>query len=81
MKKIRCKDCNFCKNTGINKSTANSVTGYSRKKYMCSNPKARELPESAFGNSMPCFIGFGDCSRESPIQIKTAPKWCPRKDN
>ena len=80
MEKPRCRLCQFCKDTGRAAVTSNARNGYSRKSYMCEHPKAKELPQSAFGNKMACFIGFGDCTYESKVQVKTAPKWCPRKE-
>lgn len=79
MKKM-CKYCNHCKCVGRANETRNSRTGWSRKEYMCKHPEINNMPLSAFGSRMPGFIGFGDCTSESPVQIKTAPKWCPEKE-
>lgn len=43
--------------------------GIGRKKYYCTHP---DRPEND-------FIGFGVCTYESPIAIKTAPRWCPKR--
>lgn len=32
-------------------------------------------------NHMKAFIAFGINSAESPIDIRTAPRWCPLKQN
>jgi len=42
------------------------------------HPKVSEIPVKDFGNATPGFIGFGEAkSYDSPIMVKTAPRWCP----
>lgn len=73
--KKQCRYCNYCKNTGRSQSQQRRI---GRKHYSCVHPKVSEIPLKDFGNAMPGFIGFGDAkSYDSPIMIKTAPRWCP----
>lgn len=71
-----CRNCEHCKDIGRSGGAAGS---WGRKNYFCENPKTNELPREAFGNSMQGFICFGENTRESRPQIKTAPKWCPER--
>lgn len=75
----KCKCCEYCECVGRAKKTSNSRSGYSRKEYMCENPKIKDVPLDAFGGKMRGFIGFGDNTYNSPVQIKSAPRWCPEK--
>ena len=27
------------------------------------------------------FVGFGENNYESPLKLKTSPRWCPKKKN
>ena len=44
---------------------------------MCKHPHIGNMKQSEFGNRLAGFIGFGDTTRESTLQLKTHPKWCP----
>lgn len=81
MEEIRkCRDCTHCKSHGRSQST--SWHSYGRAHYYCEHPKAKQLTIDAFGNSAPCFIGFGDITFNSPLTVKTSPRWCPlRKED
>lgn len=46
-----------------------------RKHYYCTNPMAKTPDNRTTG-----FIAFGENSYESPIQIKTSPRWCPMRE-
>lgn len=75
--KAICKHCEHCNYVGRSQTQCYRV---GRKYYYCSNPKAKTLPLKAFGNKAPCFIGFGTSTYESPLAMKTAPKWCPKNN-
>ena len=77
----RCKDCGDCVQRGAARSNvSNTYRGREpRKYYWCSNPIAKKLDSSVFGNSTPCFIGFGTMEYGSPLKLKTRPRWCPRR--
>lgn len=76
VEKAKCKYCEFCKDRGRAQSQCGML---GRKEYWCVNPETKKLPISAFGNRASCFIGFGEHrSIDSPLQLKTAPRWCPK---
>lgn len=71
----KCKECEHCKML----SRANAVAGYiyGRGEFWCRNPETDKLPLKIFGSKAPGFIGFGTPEKESKIQVKTSPRWCP----
>lgn len=79
MNKQRCRTCQYCTSYGRANYTANQRNGWPRKSYHCTHPEINKIPHKEFGNKMPGFINFGDCTKESPVQTKTTPKWCPIK--
>ena len=70
-----CKHCPDCKQMGKMKDQGLSI---GRKKYHCNNPVIKEKKDS-LGFPRNNFIGFGEATIESPLAIKTSPRWCPRK--
>ena len=69
--KRQCKYCNHCKEHG--RSRAQGIEAFGRKHYYCEHPgrnndKSMEIHD---------FVGYGDNTRQSPLKLKTHPKWCP----
>lgn len=64
-----CKYCGSCKQSGKQKSTRDHI---GRKHYWCEHEKVKALTDWN-------FIGFGTNTYESPLAMKTTPRWCPRK--
>lgn len=72
---MKCSECKWCVVIGRNKGTYRS---YGMKSYFCKHP---EVPEpDRRSNRMKAFIAYGVNSAESPVNIKTAPRWCPLKN-
>lgn len=74
-----CRTCKYCANTGRQAGKYSAAPGYGRKHYSCENPDVKSLPDYIFGYKQPGFIGFGDTTYESPLTMKTTPRWCPLK--
>lgn len=74
-KKIKCRNCKYCKQEGRQQSQRGRL---GRKTYYCKNPKVYKM-EDENGYPLYNFIGFGDMTIESPLQLKTCKKWCPIK--
>lgn len=72
---MNCKECKYCKQIGRTKSER---YGLGRKQYFCENPEVYILKDKK-GNSIYNFIGYGNTSLESPLQLKKAKRWCPLK--
>lgn len=64
-----CKYCTFCRCTG--RAGAQGAKVFGRKHYYCENPNTEG------DKNRNKFVGYGDNTRESPLQLKTHPKWCP----
>ena len=75
---IRCKECDYCKQIGKQNSNRDTV---GRKHYWCKHPITDTLEDRVFGNKAQGFIGFGENNYESPLVLKTSPRWCPIKVN
>lgn len=73
---IRCRDCENCKPIGRQKSNRYTI---GRKRYWCEHPVVGTLDSKVFGNKAEGFIGFGENNYQSPLVLKTTPKWCPMK--
>ena len=65
----KCKDCEFCKCYGRQYGKFSS-TRKSRKTYHCTHQNVHECTRNN-------FVGFGDTTLDSPLQLKTAKRWCP----
>lgn len=75
---MTCKDCKYLENIGrTNKLFSSTKT--SRKEYMCTHPKTLDLIDKRGFKLFP-FVGYGDCTNESPLQLKTCKRWCPLKE-
>lgn len=67
--KRKCKDCEYCKCFGRQKAKY-SRGGKSRKTYYCEHQNVHKCTDNT-------FVGFGDTTWESPLQLKTTKRWCP----
>ena len=72
---MKCKECKYCKQKGRAESQRFSL---GRKEYYCENPRVYKLKDDK-GRPIFNFIGYGNTTLESPLQLKTAKKWCPLK--
>lgn len=70
---MNCRDCEYCKQIGRSESQRYSL---GRKQYFCENPEVYKLKDE-YGYPIFNFIGYGDTTMESPLQLKTRKKWCP----
>lgn len=68
---IRCKDCPHLFQLGRAKRQRGYANG--RKYYYC---KILKRTNGWQGN----FVGFGDTTYQSPLQLKTSPKECPLRN-
>lgn len=72
--KIKCINCKYCKECG--RTTKQYFMPIGRKIYKCNHPKVYELKDKQrFPQNN--FIGYGDMTIESPLQLKTRKKFCP----
>lgn len=67
----KCKDCEHCECSG-RMNAKYSSTYKSRKTYYCRHQNVHDYTRNT-------FVGFGDTTRESPLQLKTTKRWCPLK--
>lgn len=65
----KCKECNYCKSMGRSQSQRNRIGG---RHYYCGYSDSAKLDPRMTG-----FISIGDATIDSPIKIKTSPRWCP----
>ena len=72
---MKCKDCKYCKQIG---RTECQRFGLGRKEYFCENPEVYKLKDEK-GRPIYNFIGYGDTTLESPLQLKSSKRWCPLK--
>lgn len=70
---MNCRDCKYCKQIGRQRSQGFKL---GRKTYYCENPEVYHLKDNR-GKPINNFIGYGDTTEESPLQLKTRKKWCP----
>ena len=76
----KCRECDFCEMELRADARFSGYAIYGRGMFFCQNPETKKLPRKAFGNKLEGFIGFGTPERESILQMKTSPKWCPRRE-
>jgi len=70
-----CVNCEYC----FVRSRSEMQCGeWGRKHYHCKNPETKKLKDKN-GYQLLGFIGFGTSSYESPLTVKTSPRWCPLK--
>ncbi len=74
---MKCKECEHCKMRGRANVKYSGNGMYGRGEFWCENPDTVKIPLNGFGNSAPGFIGFGTMEKDSKLQIKTSPRWCP----
>lgn len=73
-KKTKCTECAYCKMT-------HRAAGWNgRGNFYCTHPKAKKLPQEAFGHKDMCFICFGTAKADTQPTVKTRPRWCPLTD-
>lgn len=60
-------------------TSKNKYKGGPRKEYFCTKVHELNLRDD-HGYPLNNFIGYGDNSKESPLQLKTTKKWCPLKE-
>lgn len=72
---MNCRECEHCKQIGRQQSQCGTL---GRKIYYCENPKVYNL-RNINGYPICNFIGYGDMTLESPLQLKTSKRWCPLK--
>lgn len=72
---MKCKECKYCKQIG---RTECQTYRLGRKTYYCENPDVYDLKDEN-GYQIYNFIGYGDTTIESPLQLKTSKRWCPLK--
>ena len=71
----QCIYCEFCKQRGRQQS--NRYTD-GRKHYYCTHSNINDMKDK-YGLPHTGFIGFGTNTWESPLVLKTSPRWCPKK--
>lgn len=74
--KIECNNCEYCKALRRSQSQCGRI---GKKHFFCTHKKVLELPNESFGNKMREFIGFSQDRFYDRVNIKTSPRWCPRK--
>lgn len=71
---MKCSECKYCKKYGQRRYRYN----YTRAEYMCEHPEVYKI-KNKYGYTINNFIGYGDSTKESQLQLKTSKKWCPLK--
>lgn len=74
-KYIKCRYCEHLQQQGRQKSQSGQL---GRKHYYCGNPAVKHLKDRHGAPVYP-FVGFGDMTVDSPLQLKTSKRWCPMK--
>lgn len=72
-----CRYCPHCKQKGRQKATR---YGSGKKHYYCTHADINKIDWYEMRRAT-AFISFGENTYESPILIKTHPKWCPIENN
>lgn len=75
MNVVICKTCKYCEQRGRQQTQQNTVN---RKRYYCTHFYL-EGKKDKYNLPVNTFIGFGFMGIESPLAIKTQPRWCPLK--
>lgn len=70
-----CRNCKCCVARGRT-DALHSRCKLSRMMYFCTH---RDIPRTVdiHGRPVNAFIGYGDTTPESPLQLKTCKHWCP----
>lgn len=76
---MKCRECEYCKmqRRANIKFAGHGHGGYGRGEFYCEHPESHNLPLKSFGIKAPRFIDFGTCEKDTVVQIKTSPRWCP----
>lgn len=73
--KFYCKYCFFCKQIGRQNSNRDTL---GRKRYYCKHEGVSNIRDK-HGFLIDGFVGFGENNWDSPLVLKTSPRWCPKK--
>jgi len=76
----RCRECEYCKM--ISRANSTYRTPFGRGHFYCVHPKTKEtryIEGRPIGFYTPRFIGYGTPERDTVLQVKTRPRWCPTK--
>lgn len=65
---MKCKECVYCKSYFRTEKQYYMPIG--SKLYACNHPDLKQIND---------FIGYGDMTTESPLQLKTQKRFCPLK--
>lgn len=71
----KCIYCEECKQIGRQQGNRDTA---GRKHYYCTNSNIKNMKDK-WGFLHSGFIGFGTNTWDSPLTIKTSPRWCPKK--
>lgn len=71
---MKCRDCKYCKSVSRTNGLYDGF-GRSRKMYMCEHPDVNKVLDR--GSPIYPFVGYGDFTQKSPLQLKTHKRWCP----
>lgn len=77
--KLKCKYCMYCRGLGRQESQKGRL---GRIRYFCANRRLDGVKDKHgyyIGGILGGFIGFGEHNYESPLAMKTTPRWCPLK--
>lgn len=72
---IKCIKYESCNQMGRQNSTYSSI---GRKTYYCKHSNIQDDYDK-YMKSKGGFIGFGTNTYESPLTVKTSPRWCPKR--
>lgn len=74
--KPECKYCLYLKQVG--RTDIKFSKGGNRALYYCKHPAVYDILDK-HGYPIHGFVGFGDTTLKSPLQLKTCKRWCPLK--
>lgn len=74
---MKCSKCKYCESIGRTE-IQRCFRGDGRKLYYCVHPETRKMTDSD-GYPINNFIGHGDSTYESPLQLKSYKNFCPLK--
>lgn len=69
-----CNECGYCECTGRSRGTWKT---FGRREFMCEHPDARARCAEV-SNRLPGFLGWSK-DGEIELNMKTSPRWCPRR--
>lgn len=71
MEKIRCSECEYCKEY--------RRPGNRRSEYTCEHPEQRYILDYFFGHKIRKTCSFLNFGKPGEVPVKTSPAWCPKK--